>query len=279
MLCLWQASQSTEYKKPFFVSLLFRHHFPSLVVLNELFFQSQRCHNKSASDVRFLGHSSSVLVTAGASSGEFNLGLWDTLLPQNRALVHSWVAHVEGATVAMYLPNQQAIISGGRHGELCFWDVRQRQLRMTVKAFEPHQMIKTLVTDYTQDIIVAGSSDGDIKIWSADTNPQLMYVLPGEHATKGGFSFRQGMLNSVDFLIFHLYLDSVLFIRSFEIYYKISVYTKNSHIKITSLSISVAQSTVQGVQQLYIDQHMQGGNINEGSITAYRLGVTERHVY
>lgn len=70
-------------------------------------FQSHRCHNKSASDVRFLGSSSSVLLTAGASSGEFNLALWDTLLPQSRALVHSWVAHTEGATVAMYIPNQQ----------------------------------------------------------------------------------------------------------------------------------------------------------------------------
>ncbi|EPB75129.1 WD domain, G-beta repeat protein [Ancylostoma ceylanicum] len=189
LMCLWQASHSTEHKKPFF---------------------SQRCHNKSASDVRFVGHSSSVLVTAGASSGEFNLALWDTLLPQSRALVHSWVAHPEGATVAMYMPNQQAIVSGGRHGELCLWDIRQRQLRATVKAFESHQIVKALVTDYTQDLIVAGSSDGDIKIWSADLTPQLMYSLPGEHAAKGGFSFRQ-----------------------------------------------VAQSTVQGVQQLHIDQQLR----------------------
>lgn len=189
MLCLWQATHSTEHKKPFF---------------------SHRCHNKSASDVRFLGSSSSVLLTAGASSGEFNLALWDTLLPQSRALVHSWVAHTEGATVAMYIPNQQTIVSGGRHGELCLWDIRQRQLRATVKAFDYHQTVKTLVTDSAQDLIVAGSSDGDIKIWSADMNPQLMYSLPGEHAAKSGFSFRQ-----------------------------------------------VAQSTMQGVQQLYIDQQLR----------------------
>uniref|UniRef100_A0A183GLM1 WD_REPEATS_REGION domain-containing protein n=1 Tax=Heligmosomoides polygyrus TaxID=6339 RepID=A0A183GLM1_HELPZ len=182
MLCLWQATHSTEHKKPFF---------------------SHRCHNKSASDVRFLGSSSSVLLTAGASSGEFNLALWDTLLPQSRALVHSWVAHTEGATVAMYIPNQQTIVSGGRHGELCLWDIRQRQLRATVKAFDYHQTVKTLVTDSAQDLIVAGSSDGDIKIWSADMNPQLMYSLPGEHAAK------------------------------------------------------MAQSTMQGVQQLYIDQQLR----------------------
>ncbi|CAD6187487.1 unnamed protein product [Caenorhabditis auriculariae] len=170
MLCLWQACQSTEQRKPFF---------------------SQRCHNKSASDVRFLGHSSSVLITAGASSLDYNLGLWDTLLPQNRALVHTWVAHTEGATCAMYLPNQQTIVSGGRHGDICFWDIRQRQLRHTIKAFDATQIVKSLVTDVSQDLIVAGSSDGDVKVWSADANPQLMYVLPGEHATKGGFSFRQ----------------------------------------------------------------------------------------
>ncbi|NP_001368760.1 RAVE complex protein Rav1 C-terminal domain-containing protein [Caenorhabditis elegans] len=189
MLCLWQASQATEQKKPFF---------------------SQRCHNKSATDVRFLGHSASVLLTAGSSSLDYNLGLWDTLLPTNRALVHSWVAHPEGATCALYVPNQQTIFSGGRHGEICLWDIRQRQLRHTIKAFDQMHVVKTLATDSAQDLIVSGSSEGDIKIWSADAIPQLMYSLPGEHTAKGGFSFRQ-----------------------------------------------VGQSTVQGVQQLFIDQNMR----------------------
>ncbi|KAK6008913.1 hypothetical protein OSTOST_26190, partial [Ostertagia ostertagi] len=120
--------------------------------------KSQRCHNKSASDVRFFAHSSSVLVTAGASSGEFNLGLWDTLLPQTRALVAYTGAPPAGAPRKCH-----TIVSGGRHGELCLWDVRQRQLRVTVKAFEWHQTVKTLISDCNQDLIVAGSSDGDIK--------------------------------------------------------------------------------------------------------------------
>ncbi|EGT40330.1 CBN-RBC-1 protein [Caenorhabditis brenneri] len=189
MLCLWQASQATEQRKPFF---------------------SQRCHNKSSSDVCFLGHSASVLLTAGSSSLDYNLGLWDTLLPTNRALVHSWIAHPEGATCALYVPNQQTIISGGRHGEICLWDIRQRQLRHTIKAFDQMHVVKTLATDSTQDLIVSGSSEGDIKIWSADSTPQLMYNLPGEHTAKGGFSFRQ-----------------------------------------------VGQSSVQGVQQLFVDQNMR----------------------
>lgn len=165
---------------------------PKLPNCKKLFFQSQRCHNKSATDVRFLGHSASVLLTAGSSSLDYNLGLWDTLLPTNRALVHSWVAHPEGATCALYVPNQQTIFSGGRHGEICLWDIRQRQLRHTIKAFDQMHVVKTLATDSAQDLIVSGSSEGDIKIWSADAIPQLMYSLPGEHTAKGGFSFRQG---------------------------------------------------------------------------------------
>ncbi|PAV73995.1 hypothetical protein WR25_00482 [Diploscapter pachys] len=176
MLCLWQATQAAEQKKPFF---------------------SARCHNKTACDVRFLGHSASVLLTAGCSSLDQNLGLWDTLLPQNKALVHTWACHPEGAQVALYLPNQQSIVSGGRHGELCFWDIRQRQLRNTIKAFDATCTVKTLTTDYAQDLIVVGSSEGDIKIWSADSNPLLMYALPGEHAVKSGFSFRQVSSSSV----------------------------------------------------------------------------------
>lgn len=58
----------------------------------------------------------------------------------------------------------QTIFSGGRHGEICLWDVRQRQLRHTIKAFDQGQVVKTLVTDISQDLIVAGSSEGDIKV-------------------------------------------------------------------------------------------------------------------
>ncbi|VDK46006.1 unnamed protein product [Cylicostephanus goldi] len=129
------------------------------------------------------------------------------------------------------------IVSGGRHGDLCLWDIRQRQLRGTIKAFESHQIVKALVTDHTQDLIVAGSSDGDIKIWSADANPQLMYSLPGEHAAKGGFSFRQGRF--MEFLSFsfpYLLVGALSFLK---------------------FSCLVAQSTVQGVQQLYIDQQVR----------------------
>ncbi|VDK82754.1 unnamed protein product [Onchocerca ochengi] len=169
ILCLWQTTQGLPIKKPFF---------------------NQKCHSKSAADVRFLGPTSSVLVTAGLSLSDENISLWDTLMPQSKALIHSWTTHPEGATSVMYLSSYQAIVSGGRHGELCIWDVRQRRLRTTVKCFE-NSSVKCLVGDPFQQIIVAGSSDGDIKIWNTDLVPHLVTSLDGEHIARGGFSLRQ----------------------------------------------------------------------------------------
>ncbi|KAK0411859.1 hypothetical protein QR680_005883 [Steinernema hermaphroditum] len=169
LLCLWQASQSVAVRKPFF---------------------NQKCHQKTASDVKFLGQTSSVLVTAGHGTGDVNLALWDTLLPQSKAMVHSWVTHPDGATSLHYLPHSQTIISGGRHGEINVWDVRQRQQRTSIKAFEGTS-VKSLAADPAGDLIIAGSNEGDIKIWSGDVVPSLLYSLPNEHATRGGFSLRQ----------------------------------------------------------------------------------------
>lgn len=43
------------------------------------------------------------------------------------------------------------------------WDVRQRRLRATLKCFE-NSSVKCLVGDPFQQIIIAGSNDGDIKV-------------------------------------------------------------------------------------------------------------------
>jgi len=169
LLCLWQASHSTTTRKPFF---------------------SQRCHTKVAADVKFLGQTSSLLATAGHSTGDANICLWDTLMPQAKALVHSFVGHSDGATCLVYLANSQSLMSGGRHGDLCVWDIRQRQLRSTFKAFDAGS-IKALCVNPNSDIIVAGSSEGDIKVFTSDITSQLLHQLPGEHAARGGFSLRQ----------------------------------------------------------------------------------------
>ncbi|VDN05634.1 unnamed protein product [Thelazia callipaeda] len=169
ILCLWQANQGLPVKKPFF---------------------NQKCHSKFASDVQFLGPTSSILVTAGLGLMDENISIWDTLMPHSKSLIHSWTAHPEGATSVIYLSSQQSIVSGGRHGELCIWDFRQRRLRTTVKSFD-NSAVKCLVSDPFQQIIVAGSNDGDIKVWSTDLAPNLVAALDSEHVARGGFSLRQ----------------------------------------------------------------------------------------
>lgn len=58
----------------------------------------------------------------------------------------------------------QTIVSGGRRGEICFWDLRQRQLRGTLKAFDS-SIVKCLITDPSNEYIIAGSSEGDIIVF------------------------------------------------------------------------------------------------------------------
>ncbi|CAD5221721.1 unnamed protein product [Bursaphelenchus xylophilus] len=168
-LCIWQATQQTSSKKPFF---------------------NQKCHTKSASDVKFLGQTSSVLVTAGQSQGDMNIALWDTLLPNGRNMVYAFNGHVDGATCVSYFPSSQTIVSGGRHGEICLWDLRQRQLRATVKAFDSAS-VRSMYSDNNSNLLLTGSAEGDIKIWDINSVPQLLHTMSGEHAVKGGFSLRQ----------------------------------------------------------------------------------------
>ncbi len=127
-------------------------------------------------------------------------------------MIHTWNCHPEGANCCMYVPAQQTIVSGGRHGELCFWDVRMRALRTQLKVFDNAAAVKTLIADPGYEMFVVASSDGDIKvnppsvannmwsgqfiqtllfqIWSIESAPQLLYTLNGEHGTRSGFSLR-----------------------------------------------------------------------------------------
>ncbi|KAL3102156.1 hypothetical protein niasHS_003565 [Heterodera schachtii] len=172
LLSIWQAQPGVPAKKPYFI---------------------QKCHTKFASDVKFLGQTSTLLVTAGLGMNDQNITLWDILMPQSKCAVHSFVGHPDGAFCVAYQPNTQSLISGGKHGELCIWDVRQRQLRATLRAFDnASASVRCICLDPNGDIIAAGSSEGDIKVWSsASVVPQLLYSLPTEHAARSGFSLRQ----------------------------------------------------------------------------------------
>lgn len=62
----------------------------------------------------------------------------------------------------MLAPQHQYVISAGKKGDVCIFDVRQRTLRLKFQAHE--SAIKCLAVDPMEEFFVTGSADGDIKV-------------------------------------------------------------------------------------------------------------------
>uniref|UniRef100_A0A182NDD9 RAVE complex protein Rav1 C-terminal domain-containing protein n=1 Tax=Anopheles dirus TaxID=7168 RepID=A0A182NDD9_9DIPT len=161
-LSLWQVGLASQSNRPFF---------------------TYQCHNKGITDFVFLG-SCSLVATAGHSSESKNVTIWDTLLPQKKALVAAFTCHDQGASSLAYAPQHQLLISAGKKGDVSIFDVRQRILRHRFQAHE--HPIKCLAIDPNEEQFVTGSADGDIKVWGLTVHTQL-YSFMGEHARSSFF--------------------------------------------------------------------------------------------
>lgn len=73
-----------------------------------------------------------------------------------------FTCHDHGATVLQYAPKQQLLISGGRKGCICIFDIRQRQLIHTFQAHD--SAIKALALDPCEEYFTTGSAEGNIKV-------------------------------------------------------------------------------------------------------------------
>ncbi|KAG8516720.1 DmX-like protein 1, partial [Galemys pyrenaicus] len=142
-----------------------------------------QCHNKTANDFVFVS-SSSLIATAGLSTDNRNVCLWDTLVAPANSLVHAFTCHDSGATVLAYAPKHQLLMSGGRKGFTCVFDLRQRQQR---QLFQSHDSpVKAIAIDPTEEYFVTGSAEGNIKIWSLSTF-SLLHTFINEHARQSIF--------------------------------------------------------------------------------------------
>uniref|UniRef100_G3UN45 Dmx like 1 n=1 Tax=Loxodonta africana TaxID=9785 RepID=G3UN45_LOXAF len=142
-----------------------------------------QCHNKTANDFVFVS-SSSLIATAGLSTDNRNVCLWDTLVAPANSLIHAFNCHDSGATVLAYAAKHQLLISGGRKGFTCVFDLRQRQQR---HLFQSHDSpIKAIAIDPTEEYFVTGSAEGNIKIWSLSTC-SLLHTFISEHARQSIF--------------------------------------------------------------------------------------------
>ncbi|XP_041105290.1 dmX-like protein 1 isoform X1 [Polyodon spathula] len=142
-----------------------------------------QCHNKTANDFVFVG-SSSLIATAGQSSDNRNVCLWDTLVTPANSLVHAFICHDSGATVLTYAPKHQLLISGGRKGFVCVFELHQRQQRQTFQAHD--SPVKAVAVDPTEEYFITGSAEGSMKVWSLSTH-SLIHTFINEHARQSIF--------------------------------------------------------------------------------------------
>ncbi|XP_075904718.1 dmX-like protein 2 isoform X1 [Nelusetta ayraudi] len=161
-LSLWQVNQTSSNPKPYL---------------------SWQCHTKTCGDFAFIT-SSSLIATAGQSSDNRNVCLWDTLISPSNTMVHAFPCHENGATVLQYAPKQQLLITGGRKGFVCVFDIRQRQLLHTFQAHD--SAIKALALDAFEDFFVTGSAEGNMKVWKL-AGHGLMHSFSTEHAKQSIF--------------------------------------------------------------------------------------------
>ncbi|XP_068586301.1 dmX-like protein 2 isoform X2 [Cebidichthys violaceus] len=161
-LSLWQVNQTSSNPKPYL---------------------SWQCHTKTCGDFAFIT-SSSLIATAGQSNDNRNVCLWDTLVSPSNTMVHAFPCHENGATVLQYASKQQLLITGGRKGFVCVFDIRQRQLLHTFQAHD--SAIKALALDAFEDFFVTGSAEGNMKVWKL-TGHGLMHSFSTEHAKQSIF--------------------------------------------------------------------------------------------
>ncbi|XP_057272660.1 dmX-like protein 1 [Pezoporus wallicus] len=142
-----------------------------------------QCHNKTANDFVFIS-SASLIATAGLSSDNRNICLWDTLVSPTNSLVHAFICHDSGATVLAYAPKHQLLISGGRKGFTCIIDLRQKQQQQLLQSHD--SPVKAIAVDPTEEYFVTGSAEGNIKVWSLSTF-NLLHTFVNEHARQSLF--------------------------------------------------------------------------------------------
>lgn len=106
-----------------------------------------------------------------------------------------------------YAEEHQSLISAGKKGAICIWDIRQRALRHKFQGEKSNQFfyrsdttcilsmnlvvvghesaIKCMCLDPSEEYFCTGSADGDIKVW--DFNGKTLAGFLGEHSRSGFF--------------------------------------------------------------------------------------------
>jgi WD40 repeat protein len=160
---LWQFDSSLESHTPFCVI---------------------QAHTQKGNDLCFL-ETGNVVASAGLShggksSGGANLCLWDTLITPSKRCVGMFKCHSLGASTLCYAESSRLLVSGGKEGDICLWDIRQRKLLTTIQAHEKN--VKSMDFDSSTSTLVSGSTDGSVKLWTFP-DMQCKQVFADAHKT------------------------------------------------------------------------------------------------
>ncbi|KNC82863.1 hypothetical protein SARC_04863 [Sphaeroforma arctica JP610] len=130
-----------------------------------------QAHTKFATDFTFL-NSTSFVATGGSSVNSRNVCLWDFLVPPQSSLVKGFQCHTTGHSTSLaYASGRQALLSGGKRGDLTLFDIRQRRI---LHRFNAHDgPITSIAVDKSEQTIFTGSADGTVRIWDMDTHEQM----------------------------------------------------------------------------------------------------------
>jgi len=127
-----------------------------------------RVHSKRALELCWVNEGS-VVATGGTSrpgSKQRGVALWDVLVPS--PCVASWPAHPGGTHALVYSPRHQLLLSGGKDGDLCVFDLRQHTLLRTIS--RTHGLtIRCLALSPDESLLASASTDGTIKLWDLPT--------------------------------------------------------------------------------------------------------------
>ncbi|CAG5924332.1 unnamed protein product [Menidia menidia] len=209
-LSLWQTNTSGNTPKPYL---------------------TLQCHNKTAHDFVFVG-SSSLIASAGFSTDNRNVCLWDTLVTPANSLVHAFYCHESGATVLAMAPRLQLLITGGRKGWISVLEIAHKHQRQSFQAHD--SPVKALAVDPTEDCFVSGSAEGNIKVWSLATQSPL-YSFPNEHARQSLFrNLGTGVMQIEAGPINHIFscgADGTMKMRVLPNRFSVAGSEHNSHVK------------------------------------------------
>eukprot|EP00121_Abeoforma_whisleri_P008229 Awhi_evm1s7547 len=100
----------------------------------------------------------------------------------------------------VHASGRQLLISGGKRGTICMFDLRQRRLMHQFPADEGS--IMSVAIDAAEKCLVTGSSNGIVKIWNLSTNEEI--------ASFPAHSRPTNFLNSTKFLNKSYDLNGVL---------------------------------------------------------------------